>query len=72
MDKPWKPRRFRFSWKFNNLNRQADPQALGLRAYTVLAGEKAQQALVSAREAFADNKNAQTAFTTATKALKLE
>jgi cytochrome c-type biogenesis protein CcmH len=57
---------------------KADPNdALGwvrlMRAYTVL-GEtaKAKQALVSARKAFADNKDAQTAFTTAAKALKLE
>jgi cytochrome c-type biogenesis protein CcmH len=57
---------------------KADPNdALGwvrlMRAYTVLGEkEKAQQALVSARKAFADNKDAQTAFTTAAKALKLE
>ena len=57
---------------------KADPNdALGwvrlMRAYTVL-GEtaKAKEALVSARKAFADNKDAQTAFTTAAKALKLE
>jgi cytochrome c-type biogenesis protein CcmH len=57
---------------------KADPNdALGwvrlMRAYTVL-GEtaKAKQALVSARKAFADNKDAQTAFTTAAKALKLQ
>jgi hypothetical protein len=44
-----------------------------MRAYTVLGEtEKAKQALVSARKAFADNKDAQTAFTTAAKALKLE
>jgi cytochrome c-type biogenesis protein CcmH len=57
---------------------KADPNdALGwvrlMRAYTVLGEtEKAKQALVSARKAFADNKDAQTAFTTAAKALKLE
>jgi cytochrome c-type biogenesis protein CcmH len=57
---------------------KADPNdALGwvrlMRAYTVLGEkEKAQQALVSARKAFADNKDAQTAFSTAAKALKLE
>jgi len=57
---------------------KADPNdALGwvrlMRAYTVLGEkEKAQQALVSARKAFADNKDAQTAFTTAAKALKLQ
>jgi cytochrome c-type biogenesis protein CcmH len=57
---------------------KADPNdALGwvrlMRAYTVL-GEtaKAKEALASARKAFADNKDAQTAFTTAAKALKLE
>jgi cytochrome c-type biogenesis protein CcmH len=57
---------------------KADPNdALGwvrlMRAYTVL-GEtaKAKEALVSARKAFADNKDAQTAFTTAAKALKLQ
>ncbi|MBA2588974.1 MAG: hypothetical protein H0U98_10155 [Alphaproteobacteria bacterium] len=57
---------------------KADPNdALGwvrlMRAYTVLGEkEKAQAALVSARKAFADNKDAQTAFTTAAKALKLQ
>jgi len=57
---------------------KADPNdALGwvrlMRAYTVLGEtEKAKQALVSARKAFADNKDAQTAFTTAAKALKLQ
>jgi cytochrome c-type biogenesis protein CcmH len=57
---------------------KADPNdALGwvrlMRAYTVLGEkQKAQQALVSARKAFADNKDAQTAFTTAAKTLKLE
>lgn len=57
---------------------KADPHdALGwvrlMRAYTVL-GEtaKAKQALAAARKAFSDNKDAQTAFTTAAKALKLE
>jgi cytochrome c-type biogenesis protein CcmH len=44
-----------------------------MRAYTVLGEtEKAKQALADARKAFADNKDAQTAFTTAAKALKLE
>jgi cytochrome c-type biogenesis protein CcmH len=57
---------------------KADPNdALGwvrlMRAYTVLGEtEKAKQALVSARKAFPDNKDAQTAFTTAAKTLKLE
>ena len=57
---------------------KADPNdALGwvrlMRAYTVLGEtEKAQQALVSARKAFPDNKDAQTAFTTAAKSLKLQ
>jgi cytochrome c-type biogenesis protein CcmH len=57
---------------------KADPNdALGwvrlMRAYTVLGEtEKAKQALVDARKAFADNKDAQTAFTTAAKALKLQ
>ena len=57
---------------------KADPNdALGwvrlMRAYTVLGEtEKAKQALVDARKAFPDNKDAQTAFTTAAKALKLE
>ena len=57
---------------------KADPHdALGwvrlMRAYTVLSEtEKAKQALVDARKAFPDNKDAQTAFTTAAKALKLE
>jgi cytochrome c-type biogenesis protein CcmH len=57
---------------------KADPDdALGwvrlMRAYTVL-GEtaKAKEALASARKSFAANKDAQTAFTTAAKALKLE
>jgi cytochrome c-type biogenesis protein CcmH len=57
---------------------KADPNdALGwirlMRAYTVL-GEtaKAKEALAAARKAFADNKDAQTAFATAAKALKLE
>ena len=55
---------------------KADPNdALGwvrlIRAYTVLGEkEKALQALADARKAFADNKDAQTAFTTAAKALK--
>jgi cytochrome c-type biogenesis protein CcmH len=57
---------------------KADPNdALGwvrlMRAYTVLGEtQKAKQALVSARKAFADNKDAQTAFTTAARALNLE
>jgi len=57
---------------------KADPNdALGwvrlMRAYTVLGEtDKAKEALASARKAFADNKDAQTAFTTAAKALKLE
>lgn len=57
---------------------KADPRdALGwvrlMRAYTVLGEtEKAKQALVDARKAFSDNKDAQTAFSTAAKALKLE
>ncbi len=57
---------------------KADPNdALGwvrlMRAYTVLGEtEKAKQALIDARKAFADNKDAQTAFDTAAKALKLE
>ena len=57
---------------------KADPNdALGwvrlMRAYTVLGEkQKALQALSDARKAFADNKDAQTAFTTAAKALKLD
>jgi len=57
---------------------KADPNdALGwvrlMRAYTVLGEtQKAKDALASARKAFATNKDAQTAFTTAAKALKLE
>ncbi|HET7083817.1 MAG TPA: tetratricopeptide repeat protein [Rhizomicrobium sp.] len=57
---------------------KADPHdALGwvrlMRAYTVLGEtEKAKQALIDARKAFPDSKDAQTAFTTAAKALKLE
>ena len=57
---------------------KADPNdALGwvrlMRAYTVLGEtEKAKQALSDARKAFADNKDAQTAFNTAAKALKLQ
>jgi cytochrome c-type biogenesis protein CcmH len=44
-----------------------------MRAYTVLGEtEKAKQALADARKAFPDNKDAQTAFATAAKALKLE
>jgi cytochrome c-type biogenesis protein CcmH len=44
-----------------------------MRAYTVLGEtEKAKQALADARKAFPDNKDAQTSFTTAAKALKLE
>jgi cytochrome c-type biogenesis protein CcmH len=56
---------------------KADPHdALGwvrlMRAYTVLGEkEKVKQALSDARKAFPDNKDAQTAFTTAAKALKL-
>ena len=57
---------------------KADPNdALGwvrlMRAYTVLGKtDKAKQALADARKAFPANKDAQTAFTTAAKALKLE
>jgi cytochrome c-type biogenesis protein CcmH len=57
---------------------KADPDdALGwvrlMRAYTVLGEtDKAKEALASARKTFATNKDAQTAFTTAAKALKLE
>ncbi len=57
---------------------KADPNdALGwvrlMRAYTVLGEtDKAKQALASARKTFATNQDAQTAFTTAAKALKLE
>lgn len=57
---------------------KADPNdALGwvrlMRAYTVLGEtDKAKQALATARKTFATNKDAQTAFTTAAKALKLE
>jgi len=57
---------------------KADPNdALGwvrlMRAYTVLGEtDKAKQALADARKAFASNKDAQTAFTTAAKALKLQ
>ena len=57
---------------------KADPNdALGwvrlMRAYTVLGEpEKAKDALATARKTFATNKDAQTAFTTAAKALKLE
>jgi cytochrome c-type biogenesis protein CcmH len=57
---------------------KADPNdALGwvrlMRAYTVLGEkQKAQQALASARKAFAGNADAQTAFNTAAKALKLQ
>ncbi len=57
---------------------KADPNdALGwvrlMRAYTVLdEKQKALQALADARKAFPDNKDAQTAFTTAAKALKLQ
>ena len=56
---------------------KADPNdALGwvrlMRAYTVLdEKEKARQALSDARKAFAGNADAQTAFTTAAKALKI-
>jgi cytochrome c-type biogenesis protein CcmH len=57
---------------------KADPNdALGwvrlMKAYTVLGEtEKAKQALADARKAFPDNKDAQTAFTTAAKALKIQ
>jgi cytochrome c-type biogenesis protein CcmH len=57
---------------------KADPNdALGwvrlMRAYTVLGEtEKAKQALTDARKAFPTNKDAQTAFTTAAKTLKLQ
>lgn len=57
---------------------KADPHdALGwvrlMRAYTVLGEtEKAKQALSDARKAFPDNKDAQTAFATAAKALNLQ
>jgi len=57
---------------------KADPHdALGwvrlMRAYTVLGEtEKAKQALADARKAFPDNKDAQTAFDTAAKALKIQ
>jgi len=57
---------------------KADPDdALGwvrlMRAYTVLdEKDKARAALASARKAFAGNADAQTAFTTAAKALKLQ
>jgi cytochrome c-type biogenesis protein CcmH len=57
---------------------KADPNdALGwvrlMRAYTVLGEtDKAKEALASARKIFAKNQDAQTAFTTAAKALKLE
>jgi cytochrome c-type biogenesis protein CcmH len=44
-----------------------------MRAYSVLGEmDKAKEALADARKAFPDNKDAQTAFTTAAKALKLE
>lgn len=57
---------------------KADPNdALGwvrlMRAYTVLdEKDKAKEALASARTAFAGNADAQTAFTTAAKALKIQ
>ena len=57
---------------------KSDPNdALGwvrlMRAYTVLGEtDKARAALADARKAFAGNKDAQTAFTTAAKALKLQ
>ncbi len=57
---------------------KADPNdALGwvrlMRAYTVLdEKDKARAALASARKAFAGNADAQTAFTTAAKALKIQ
>jgi cytochrome c-type biogenesis protein CcmH len=56
---------------------KADPNdALGwvrlMKAYTVLGEtEKAKQALADARKAFPDNQDAQTAFNTAAKALKI-
>jgi cytochrome c-type biogenesis protein CcmH len=44
-----------------------------MRAYTVLGEtEKAKQALADARKAFPDNQDAQTAFNTAAKALKIQ
>jgi cytochrome c-type biogenesis protein CcmH len=44
-----------------------------MRAYTVLGEtDKARQALADARKAFKGNADAQTAFATAAKALKLE
>lgn len=57
---------------------KADPQdAVGwvrlMRAYVVLGEtDKAKEALATARKTFATNKDAQTAFSTAAKALKLE
>ena len=57
---------------------KADPNdALGwvrlMQAYTVLGEtEKAKQALIDARKAFPNNPDAQTAFTTAAKALKIQ
>ena len=57
---------------------KADPNdALGwvrlMKAYTVLGEtEKAKQALIDARKAFPNNPDAQTAFTTAAKALKIQ
>jgi len=57
---------------------KADPNdALGwvrlMRAYTVLGEtDKAKDALATARKTFKDNADAQTAFRTAAKALKLE
>ena len=57
---------------------KADPNdALGwvrlMKAYTVLGEtEKAKQALADARKAFPDNQDAQTAFNTAAKALKIQ
>jgi len=57
---------------------KADPNdALGwvrlMKAYTVLGEtEKAKQALADARKAFPDNQDAQTAFSTAAKALKIQ
>jgi cytochrome c-type biogenesis protein CcmH len=56
---------------------KADPNdALGwvrlMKAYTVLGEtEKAKQALADARKAFPNNQDAQTAFGTAAKALKI-
>ena len=56
---------------------RSDSFALGwvrlMKAYTVLGEtEKAKQALADARKAFPDNQDAQTAFSTAAKALKIQ